>query len=152
MKRAKEHPKIVQQVANMAPASTQDEAMLGSRTVLEPSKSDEKTTPKETPKKKPKKTPKRAQKNPPASGPAQPGCPLLLDLLSFNKRYRFPNTTSSTARRFPSSASPPQSENPTAFPPRNPSPFPKGKLLSEKHSYTKRPAPQGASRHPPTLR
>ena len=40
------------------------------------------------------------------SHPAVWRCPLLLDLLSFNKRYRFPYTTSSTERRFPSSASP----------------------------------------------
>ena len=46
MKIAKQHPKIVQKVANMAPKSTQVEAKLGSRAVLDPPKSEEKTTPK----------------------------------------------------------------------------------------------------------
>ena len=62
MKRAKQHPKMLQNRSNMATKSSQVGAMLGSETVLEPSKSEEKTTPKETPKKKPKKTPKRAKK------------------------------------------------------------------------------------------
>ena len=62
MKRAKEHPKMTQKMPNMAPKSTQDGAMLGSRTLLDTPKNEEKTTPKETPKKKPKKTPKRGQK------------------------------------------------------------------------------------------
>ena len=60
----KQHPKISQKVANTAPKSTQVGAMLGSKTVLDPPKSEEKTTPKTTPKKKPKKTPKRAPKKP----------------------------------------------------------------------------------------
>ena len=42
MKRAKEHPKMVQQMPNMAPKWTQVEAMLASRTVLGPPKSEEK--------------------------------------------------------------------------------------------------------------
>ena len=54
---------MLQNRSNMAPEPAQVGAMLGSETVLEPSKSEEKTTPKETPKKKPKKTPKRAKKN-----------------------------------------------------------------------------------------
>ena len=45
MKRAKEHPKMVQQMPNMAPKWTQVEAMLGSRTVLGPPKSEEKNDP-----------------------------------------------------------------------------------------------------------
>ena len=52
---------MIQKVPNMVPKSTQVGAMLGSRTVLEPPKNEEKATPKETPKKKPKKTPKTAK-------------------------------------------------------------------------------------------
>ena len=48
---------MVQKVANMAPKSAQVGAMLGSSTVLDPPKSEEKATPK----KKPKKTPKKGQ-------------------------------------------------------------------------------------------
>ena len=59
---SKTTPKMLQNRSNMAPKSPQVGAMLGSEAVLEPSKSEEKTTPKETPKKKPKKTPKRAKK------------------------------------------------------------------------------------------
>ena len=56
-KRAKEHPKIVQKVANMAPKSTQVGAMLASKTVLDPPKSQEKTTPKTRQKKQPQHKP-----------------------------------------------------------------------------------------------
>ena len=57
MKRAKEHPKIAQQMPNMAPKSTQDGAMLGSRTVLEASKSAQKNATENDTEKNTKNTP-----------------------------------------------------------------------------------------------
>ena len=50
MKRAKEHPKMLQMVPNMAPKSTQVGAMLASKTVLDPPKSAQEATPNPTPK------------------------------------------------------------------------------------------------------
>ena len=44
MKMPKEHPKMSQKVPNMAPKSAQVGVMLGSKTVLDPPKSEEKTT------------------------------------------------------------------------------------------------------------
>ena len=44
----KEHPKMYQKVVNMAPTWAQVGAMLGSKIVLDTSKSEEKTTPKKT--------------------------------------------------------------------------------------------------------
>ena len=46
MKLPRQHPKMSQKVPNMAPKSAQVGAMLGSKTVLDPPKSEEKTTPK----------------------------------------------------------------------------------------------------------
>ena len=67
----------------------------------------ENDTERDTEKEAQKDTKKSQKKNPPASHPAQPGRPLLLDLLSFNKRYRFPYATSSTARALPVIRQPP---------------------------------------------
>ena len=46
IKMPKRHPKMSQKVPNMAPKSAQVGAMLGSKAVLDPPKSEEKTTPK----------------------------------------------------------------------------------------------------------
>ena len=46
IKMPKRQPKMSQKVPNMAPKSAQVGAMLGSKTVLDPPKSEEKTTPK----------------------------------------------------------------------------------------------------------
>ena len=43
MKRAKQHPKMLQHRSNMAPKSAQVGAMLGSKTVMDPPKSEAKT-------------------------------------------------------------------------------------------------------------
>ena len=53
IKMPKRHPKMSQKVPNMAPKSAQVGVMLGSKTVLDPPKSEEKTTPKTTQKKTP---------------------------------------------------------------------------------------------------
>ena len=52
----KEHPKMVQKVPNMAPKSAQVGAMLGSKTVLDPPKTEEKATPKTPQQKAPQNT------------------------------------------------------------------------------------------------
>ena len=54
MKRAREHPNMTPEIPNMAPKSAQVGVMLGSKTVLDPPKSEEKTTPKTAQKKTPK--------------------------------------------------------------------------------------------------
>ena len=81
----KQHPKISQKVANMASKSTQVGAMLGSKTVLDAAKSEEKQQTKTPSKKQPKTAPKRQPKTAPGrvrpglawNGKSEKGCKTL---------------------------------------------------------------------------